>query len=152
MSSGFSQSVRRILEKHDVEPSCLELEISERGVLSGEFDVVKELHELKNLGVNLSIDDFGAGDSAIAYLKELPVDTLKIDRSYIAGLLDDSKDAAIVSAMIALGQGLNLTVIAEGVETGDQLEALRRLGCDAYQGFLNSEPVAADIFVARLTK
>lgn len=150
ISAGFAQSVRRILEKHAIEPSDLELEISERGVLSGDVDVIQQLHELKGLGIKLSIDDFGTGDSAIAYLKELPVDTLKIDRSYIAGMTEDSKDAALASAMIALGQRLELTVIAEGVETEQQLDVLRHLGCDAYQGFLKSEPVAAETFAARL--
>jgi diguanylate cyclase (GGDEF)-like protein len=152
LSSGFALSVRRILEKHNVQPCDLELEISERGVLSGDIDVIKQLHELKSLGVKLSIDDFGTGDSAIAYLKDLPVDTLKIDRSYIAGLADDSKDAALASAMVALGQRLDLVVIAEGVETENQLQILRELGCDAYQGFLRSEPVPAETFAARLTK
>ncbi len=76
--------------------------------LSGNFEVVKQLQELKSLGIRLSIDDFGTGDSAISYLRELPVDVLKIDRSYIAGLTDDKKDAALVSAMIALGQRLDL--------------------------------------------
>lgn len=152
ISTGFAQSVRRILEKHDIEPGDLELEISERGVLSGDMDVIQQLHELKSLGIKLSIDDFGTGDSAIAYLKELPVDTLKIDRSYIAGMADDSKDAALASAMVALGQRLELTVIAEGVETEQQLDVLRHLGCDAYQGFLKSEPVAAETFAARVIK
>jgi EAL domain-containing protein (putative c-di-GMP-specific phosphodiesterase class I) len=98
------------------------------------------------------VDDFGTGDSAIAYLKQLPVDTLKIDRSYIAGLTDDGKDAAIASAMVALGQRLDLTVIAEGVETEAQLQILRELGCDAFQGFLVSKPVSADTFAARALK
>lgn len=149
VSNGFAQSVRRILEKYSLDPSDLELEISERGVLSGDYDVINQLHELKNLGVKLSIDDFGTGDSAIAYLKELPVDVLKIDRSYVAGLADDGKDAAIVSAMVALGQRLDLTVVAEGVETEEQLDALRQLGCDAYQGFLFSEPLGPESFAAQ---
>jgi diguanylate cyclase (GGDEF)-like protein len=148
MSSEFSRSVQRILEKHELEASDLELEISERGVLSGDYDVISQLHELKSLGVQLSIDDFGTGESAIAYLKELPVDALKIDRSYIAGLADDGKDAVIVSAMVALGQRLNLTVVAEGVETDSQLAVLRELGCDCYQGFLTAEALAPESFTA----
>ncbi|MGI9233615.1 MAG: putative bifunctional diguanylate cyclase/phosphodiesterase, partial [Woeseiaceae bacterium] len=139
MSSGFSRTVQRILEKHALEPGDLELEISERGVLSGDYDVVTQLHELKSLGVKLSIDDFGTGDSAIAYLKDLPVDALKIDRSYVAGLADDGKEAAIASAMVALGQRLDLAVVAEGVETEEQLAVLNELGCDYYQGFLTAE-------------
>lgn len=152
MSSGFSRSVQRILEKHNMNPGDLELEISERGVLSGDYDVITQLHELKSLGISLSIDDFGTGDSAIAYLKELPVDVLKIDRSYVAGIADEGKDAAIASAMVALGQRLDLTVIAEGVETEEQLRALGDLGCDRYQGFFTAKALEPDNFAAFATK
>lgn len=152
MSSGFSLSVQSILERHQMDAGDLELEISERGVLSGDYDVIKQLHELKRLGVKLSIDDFGTGDSAIAYLKELPVDALKIDRSYVAGLVDDGKDAAIASAMVALGQRLKLTVVAEGVETDDQLAVLRELGCDSYQGFLSAKALPPEAFSAYALK
>jgi len=152
MSSGFSRAVQRILEKYEMDAGDLELEISERGVLSGDYDVVTQLLDLKILGIRLSIDDFGTGDSAIAYLKELPVDTLKIDRSYVAGLADDGKDAAIASAMVALGQRLNLTVVAEGVETEEQLLVLRELGCDKYQGFLTAKPMEPDTFAAFASK
>ncbi|MBT8099737.1 MAG: GGDEF domain-containing phosphodiesterase, partial [Gammaproteobacteria bacterium] len=149
MSSNFARSVRRILEKYEIPAGDIEFEISERGVLSGDYDVINQLHELKALGVKLSIDDFGTGDSAIAYLKELPVDALKIDRSYVAGLTDNSKDAAIASAMVALGQRLDLLVIAEGVETAEQLQILRELNCDAYQGFLTARPMPAENFILR---
>ncbi len=152
MSSGFAASVRRTLEKHDIPAELLELEISERGVLSGDFDVIRQLHELKDLGVKLSLDDFGTGDSAIAYLKELPVDVLKIDRSYVSGLINDGKDAAIASAMVALGQRLGLTVVAEGVETAEQLEILRSLGCDAYQGYLMARGLDPDSFAASVDR
>ncbi len=151
MSTGFAQSVADSLERHGVDAGDLELEISERGVLSGDYDVIEQLHALKKLGVKLSVDDFGTGNSAIAYLKDLPVDTLKIDRSYVAGMSEDGKDAAIASAMIALGQRLDLAVIAEGVETEEQLAALRELGCDAYQGFLAARPLNVDDFVTQVT-
>ena len=148
MHGKFSQTVRRALETHRIEPKALELEISERGVLSGDYEVISQLHEIKDLGVRLSIDDFGTGDSAIAYLKELPVDVLKIDRSYIRGLTDNRKDAAIVSAMIALGHSLDLEIVAEGVETAAQRDALIQLGCDNLQGFYLSQPVSAPAFMA----
>lgn len=151
MSIGFAQTVAASLEKHAIEPDDLELEISERGVLSGDYDVIEQLHALKKLGVKLSVDDFGTGNSAIAYLKDLPVDALKIDRSYVAGMTEDGKDAAIASAMVALGQRLNLVVIAEGVETEAQLDALHELGCDSYQGFLFARPLSAEDFVTRVT-
>ena len=146
VSGDFVATVKRVLARYDVDPGALELELSERGVLSGNFDVIEQLNELKALGVRLSIDDFGTGDSAIAYLRDLPVDVLKIDRSYVSGLPDNEKDAALVSAMVALGQRLNLKVVAEGVETREQLMALRELECDAFQGFLVSQPVPAEDF------
>ncbi len=152
MSGDFVPTVRRILAKYDVNPEGLELELSERGVLSGDYEVLTQLQELKSIGVRLSIDDFGTGDSAIAYLRELPADVLKIDRSYVAGLADNERDAALVSAMIAIGQRLHLTVVAEGVETPEQLAALKKLQCDAFQGFLLSQPVPAEEFVALLAK
>ena len=152
MSGDFVPTVKRIMSKHGIEPGSLELELSERGVLSGDFEVVEQLKELKILGIRLSIDDFGTGDSAIAYLRELPIDVLKIDRSYVTGLVENAKDAALVSAMVALAQRLNLRVVAEGVETHEQLSALRRMNCDAFQGFLISRPVPADAFALLLKK
>ena len=152
MSTGFAQTVASSIEKYGIEAADLELEISERGVLSGDYDVIEQLHALKRLGVKLSVDDFGTGNSAIAYLKDLPIDTLKIDRSYVAGMTEDGKDAAIVSAMVALGQRLDLAVIAEGVEMEEQLAALRELGCDAYQGFLAAKPLSVEDFVTQVTK
>lgn len=148
VSGTFAGTVQRVLETYRMNPAHLELEISERGVLSGDYDVIKQLHELKALGVRLSVDDFGTGESAIAYLKELPVDVLKIDRSYISGINENRKDAAIASAMVALAQRLELTVIAEGVETQAQLETLRKLGCDLYQGYLFSPAVDPSAYVA----
>ena len=152
MSGGFVGTVSRLLEKHALNPACLELELSERGVLSGDYDVISQLHALRELGVKLSIDDFGTGDSAMAYLRELPIDVMKIDRSYINGLAENDKDTAITSAMVALGQNLNLKVVAEGVETARQLEILKDLGCDEYQGFYQSPAVATDEFVKLLQK
>ena len=152
MSGDFVPTVKRIINKYEIEASTLELELSERGVLSGNYDVINQLHDLKSFGVRLSIDDFGTGDSAIAYLKELPIDVLKIDRSYVAGLTNNEKDDAIVSAMVALGQRLGMTVVAEGVETTEQLSALRNLGCDAFQGYLVSEPVPGKSFASLLKK
>lgn len=150
MSSTFASSVRNIIDDHCLRPGVIELEISERGVLSGDYDVITQLHDLKALGVRLSIDDFGTGDSAIAYLKDLPVDVLKIDRSYVSGMTRNPKDEAIASAMIALGQRLDLFVIAEGVEEVEQLALLHKLGCDAMQGYLASKPLPPQEFVKLL--
>lgn len=152
VSGGFVQTVSRLLRKYNIDAGFLELELSERGVLSGRFDVIDQLHELKELGVMLSIDDFGTGDSAIAYLRDLPVDSLKIDRSYVNGLTKSSKDAALIAAMIALAQKLDLKVIAEGVETRQQVETLKQLGCNEFQGFYVSASLPAEEFSKLLLK
>jgi len=148
----FAPFVERCLDENDVPADRLDLELSERGVLSGDQDVLARLLSLKKLGVKLSIDDFGMGESAIAYLKELPVDTLKIDRSYIRGLLAEVRDTAMTSAMIALAQKLELSVVAEGVETAEQLAMIRSFGCDQYQGFLESPPVGPEEMLALLRR
>ena len=147
----FPNLVQDCLTEHDIPAGDLDLELSERGVLTGDGEITRRLTELKKLGVSLSIDDFGIGESAIAYLKQLPVDTLKIDRSYINGLLDDGRDTAMTSAMIALAQKLDLSVVAEGVETPEQLSKIRAFGCDQYQGFLRSPAVEPAKFLALLT-
>jgi len=152
MNGGFVKTVERLLNKYGVMPSCLDLELSERGVLSGDQEVVSQLIELKKLGVMISIDDFGTGNSAMSYLKDLPADVMKIDRSYIAGLMDGGKDAAITSAMVALGQRLKMTVVAEGVETPEQLSILRKLGCDEYQGFYLSPAIPSEDFAGLMHK
>ena len=97
---------------------------------------VKVLHVLKDMGVGLAIDDFGTGYSSLTYLKQLPIDTLKIDRSFVDGLGSDPHDTSIVRAIISLGAALDLKVVAEGVETSMHLTALQRLNCDLAQGFL----------------
>ena len=148
----FVARVRAVLERHRLPADSLVLELSERGVLAGDNEFLAQLHELRELGVRIAIDDFGTGDSAIAYLKDLPADVLKIDRSFIAGITQDGKESAIAAAMIALGQRLGLTVVAEGVEYEEQLETLRDLGCDAFQGFLVTQALLEDGLLGFLTK
>ena len=152
MDPEFPGQVESILARHKVPASAIELEISERGALRGDYDVINHLDRLKAIGVRLSIDDFGTGESAIGYLKDLPADALKIDRGYIAGLGSNRKDLAITAAMIALGQRLDMLVIAEGVETVEQRDALRELGCDAHQGFLYARAMDADALAGVLTE
>lgn len=147
VTEDFPATVKRCIERYKLSPQAIDLELSERGVLSGNDDLLDRMLQLKRLGVTLSIDDFGTGDSAISYLKELPVNTLKIDRSYISGLTGEGRDSAITSAMIALGQKLNMTVVAEGVESLEQLLILKSLGCDQYQGFYRSPAVAPEAVV-----
>jgi EAL domain-containing protein (putative c-di-GMP-specific phosphodiesterase class I) len=110
---------------------------------------MQQLRDLKARGVRLSVDDFGTGQSAITYLRKFPVDTLKIDRSYVRGMVSNENDAVITSAMIAMAHQLRLDVVAEGVETESQFDVLMKWGCDEFQGFLFSPAVPADEF-ARL--
>ena len=152
MAGGFVDSVQRVLKKYDLDPARLDLELSERGVLVGLDEAISQLQMLKSLNVQLCIDDFGTGEAAIAYLKELPIDVLKIDRSYISGLNGGGKETAITSAMVALGQSLDLTVIAEGVETPEQLAILRDFGCDEYQGFYQSPAISSEAFADFIRK
>jgi EAL domain-containing protein (putative c-di-GMP-specific phosphodiesterase class I) len=148
MDPEFPDIVLRSLRKHEVEARYIDFELSERGVISGNADVMEQIHKLKRTGVTISLDDFGMGDSSIAYLKDMPVDALKIDRSYIATLPSDGRESRMVAAMIALARQLELTVIAEGVETRPQLNILLSLGCDQYQGFLRSPAVSPEELLA----
>ncbi len=137
----FFDTVQTILRETAVSPEFLELEITESSVMSDLTDAAKTLAKLQALGLRLSIDDFGTGYSSLSYLQELAVDKLKIDISFVRGMTSDEGKAAIVQAVIALGHGLGLEVIAEGVETQAQLEALRLLQCDMMQGYLVSKPL-----------
>ena len=131
-------------------PSLLELELSERGVLRSDPDILRQLHAIRELGVRLAIDDFGTGNSAVVYLKQFPIDVLKIDQSFVRGVASSSEDAAITSATIAMARQLGLRVVAEGVEEQGQMDFLLRYGCSEYQGFLFSPAVPADAFAELL--
>lgn len=139
--------VAAALEKWQLPARLVELELSERGVVGRDAEVLRQLHMLKALGVCLSIDDFGTGDASIAYLKELPISALKIDRSYISDAEGSERDATIAASMAALARRLGLTVIAEGVESAAQLQLLREWGCHQYQGFYFSPSVPAGRFL-----
>jgi diguanylate cyclase (GGDEF)-like protein len=128
-----------------LEPRCLQLEITESSAMQNAQSAIQTLRELKALGVGLSIDDFGTGYSSLSYLKRFPIDTLKIDQSFIRDIGSDPDDAAIASAIIALAHVLKLKVVAEGVETAGQLEFLTAHGCDRTQGYLFSRPLSADL-------
>ena len=119
----------------------MQLEITERVVINDAEFAIAKIQKLKNLGIQFAIDDFGTGYSCLHYLKRLPVDSLKIDRSFIEGVGQNPEDEAIVSGTIALGHALNLQVAAEGVETAEQLARLREMGCDLAQGNHFSEPL-----------
>ncbi|MGA2836399.1 MAG: EAL domain-containing protein [Acidimicrobiales bacterium] len=137
------EMVRRALEETGLEPGRLQLEITETVVMSDIEATIAKLYEIRDLGVTVSIDDFGTGYSSLAYLKQLPVDTLKIDHSFVDGVVDDPDDHSIVEAVIGLGRALGITCLAEGVESDEQLDSLARLGCDLGQGYLWARPMAA---------
>jgi diguanylate cyclase (GGDEF)-like protein/PAS domain S-box-containing protein len=142
--------VMRIIHETGIEPSCLCLEITETVVMADAEASLEVLQKLRGLGVELAIDDFGTGYSSLSYLKRLPVDVLKIDRSFVDGLGTDPDDTAIVQAIMVLASSLGLSVTAEGVETDVQLDELMRLGCRRVQGYLFGRPGPADAVSARL--
>jgi diguanylate cyclase (GGDEF)-like protein len=137
----LSQTVVRVLRETGLSAERLDLELTESSVMKDPDYAARTLEELKNKGVKISVDDFGTGYSSLAYLKRLPLDTLKIDQSFVRDCTDNSEDAAIVAAIITLAHNLRLRVIAEGVETETQLRFLRELGCDEFQGYLVSKPL-----------
>lgn len=137
----FVRQVKKAIEETGIRPETLELEIAENFIMSQAEHAIAVLDELRRLNVRLAIDDFGTGYSSLNYLKRFPIDTLKIDQSFIRGLPDDANDVAIARAVIALGQSLNLLVVAEGVETEEQLQLLLKEGCDQAQGYYFKRPV-----------
>ena len=144
--STFIPSVIEILKETKLDPAWLELELTEGSIMKDPEQAIEKLRELRLMGIKVAIDDFGTGYSSLSYLKRFPIDTLKIDKSFVQDVCTDPDDAAIVRAIITLGHALDLQVVAEGVETQDQLEYLTALGCDVLQGFLLSEPLTAKDF------
>ncbi len=144
------ERVSRVLAETGIEPKRLQLEITEGAVLKNVDYAIAMLRELREMGVGLALDDFGTGYSSLTYLKRFPVDAVKIDRSFVRDLDQGAQDATIVSTVIGMANNLGLRVIAEGVETEQQLEFLRARRCAEYQGYLFSKPVPADEFAALL--
>jgi len=139
----LESTVKSALSSSGLEPARLCLEITESAVMSNPTDAVQLLRNLKGLGIMLSIDDFGTGYSSLAYLKRFPVDSLKIDRSFVDGLGHDTDDEKIVDAVMRLAQAFDLSVVAEGVEMADQLKRLTEMHCDRAQGYYFAPPMSA---------
>jgi EAL domain-containing protein (putative c-di-GMP-specific phosphodiesterase class I) len=141
--SGLIQLVRESLDRYALEPGCLTLEVTESTAMQDPYASMAILQKLDDMGVKISIDDFGTGYSSLLYLKRLPATELKIDRGFVRDLAPHTEDAAIVSAIVALGRTLNLSIVAEGIETRAQQEFLTGLGCSTLQGFLLGRPMPA---------
>jgi len=143
---GFQNLVRAVLAECGLRPESLELEITESALVEDVETTAETFNALKRLGVRISIDDFGTGYSALSYLKHLPVDVLKIDRSFVCDVTTDPVNATIIETIVQLARGLGLATVAEGVETPEQLLMLGSFGCHRLQGFLFGRPVAAEVF------
>jgi len=146
----FFESLSGIIADSGIHPTLLELELTERTVMEGGDHIAALLHRIKSLGVLLSLDDFGTGYCSLSYLKHFPIDTLKIDRAFVRDVAVDNDSAAIVSAIIAMGRGMNKQVLAEGVESNEQARFLSHAGCPLMQGFLFGKGVSAKEFEARI--
>lgn len=140
------QRILAVLERHGVKSDRIKLEITETLLVRGPESVIPIMNELAAMGLALALDDFGTGYSSLAYLKKFPISTLKIDRAFVIGLPHEENDCAIARAIVTMGQQLRQEIVAEGVETLEQMTFLRELGCDQLQGYLFSPPVAAADF------
>ena len=139
-------SIYNILQETGLSPGSLGLEITEGLVMQQAESSINTLRELKAMDMRISIDDFGTGYSSLSYLKRFPIDVLKIDQSFVRGIPGDADDAAIAGTIITMAHSLGLKVVAEGVETREQLNFMREHGCDAMQGYFLSKPLPAEQF------
>ncbi len=144
--AGFVQTVAQVLKETGLNPARLELEITESTAMRDAAFTISVLRQLREMGVRISIDDFGTGHSSLRYLRDFPIHALKIDQSFVRDLTTDPHDAALASEIIALGHRLGLEIVAEGVETPEQLDLLRAGGCDLFQGYLCAKPMPAAFF------
>jgi EAL domain-containing protein (putative c-di-GMP-specific phosphodiesterase class I) len=146
----FLENSREIIVETGVDPSFLEFEFTESVLMENAEKAIGTLKALKELGIQMSIDDFGTGYSSLSYLKHFPIDRVKIDRSFVTDVTSDNDDAAIVAAIISMSHSLNLKVIAEGVETLEQMEFLLQHQCDEVQGYYLARPMSADHVIRKL--
>ena len=148
--SAFIGTICDLLKETNLDPALLELELTEASIMKEPEKAIDKLNKLRDLGIKIAIDDFGTGYSSLSYLKRFPIDTLKIDKTFVADVSTDEDDAAIAKAIVMMGHALDMSVIAEGVETPQQLEYLTSLGCDAIQGYLFSPPLSTQSFTELL--
>ena len=148
-SRSFITEIRQVISIDEQAASGLEMEITESLIMEDVRNSIESLQEIRAMGVTVAIDDFGTGFSSLSYLSKLPVDTLKIDRSFVVDMTAGPEGLALVSTIISLAHALKLKVVAEGVETEEQSRLLRLVNCDEMQGYLFSKPVPGEIFEAR---
>jgi EAL domain-containing protein (putative c-di-GMP-specific phosphodiesterase class I) len=141
--SAIAQKIRAALAFAGVEPAAIQIELTETAALTGGEDSRESLRHMKEAGISLALDDFGTGYSSLSCLHSLPADTVKIDKSFVAGLFENGTSLPLITALVAAARALDMTVVAEGVETEEQFQALRLLGCDILQGQLISAPLRA---------
>jgi EAL domain-containing protein (putative c-di-GMP-specific phosphodiesterase class I) len=149
MAEELHDQLKSLVSRHSLPKNVLELEITESTLMNHPELMSTELVKIKSMGISVAIDDFGSGYSSLNYLKRLPVDVLKIDRSFIQDIETDPSDSAIVSGIVGLAQNLDMKTVAEGAETEGQREILRTLGCDSFQGYLVAKPLPAADFEAQ---
>jgi diguanylate cyclase (GGDEF)-like protein len=148
----FLERVARVLEETGVSPFCIELELTESCLMNDPERMSEIMTTLKGMGFSIAIDDFGTGYSSLAYLKRFPIDTLKIDQTFVRNMLEDNNDRAIISTILAIAQQMGLATVVEGVETEEQRQTLQRLGCVLAQGYYFSRPEPVDIFTENRLK
>ena len=148
LQKDFVERVVETLIESRLDPTCLELELTETSIMENPESAARLLKQIRNLGIRVSLDDFGTGYSSLSYLKQLPIDTVKLDQSFVRDATTDPNDAATIMAIITLAHNLKLRVIAEGIETPEQLSLLRLLRCDEGQGYLFGRPMPSETALA----
>jgi EAL domain-containing protein (putative c-di-GMP-specific phosphodiesterase class I) len=147
--AGLPRTIAAMLKAHDVSPDCLEFELTESEAIEDFEQAARVLGALRTMGIRIALDDFGTGNSSLGRLKRIPVDAIKIDRSYVMDLLDSHVDRAIAASVVSLAQKLGCTVVAEGIENEQTLAYLRLIGCNSLQGYWISRPVGEAEFTRR---
>ncbi|MBA2709113.1 MAG: EAL domain-containing protein [Tatlockia sp.] len=150
MRDNFADLIRQVIDDSQLPPQYIEIELTESSIMDDKQQNIHTLQRIREMGVSLTIDDFGTGYSSLNYLREFPVNKLKIDQSFVRDCNINTNGASIVDAIIAMGHGLKLTVLAEGIETIDQLRFLKECGCDEGQGFFIGQPMSANDFAEHL--
>jgi len=149
-SENLLDTVRRILDETGLPTHLLELEITEGALMNDPAGATATMQELRGMGIKLALDDFGTGYSSLAYLKNFPLDRLKLDRAFVIDLARNNHDQAIAQTVISLGHHLDMDVLAEGIETEEQRDILQRFGCDVFQGYLHGRPMPPGQLEARI--